>query len=210
MDSPGTLGRLINGAPGLAKLQAEILGKAAHAGNEPEKGINAAHILCHILDTLKDGRLDEETVANFPLMGTGNTATNIVCDRAWVKGESRSRNQEKLEAYMDYFQRHCQEAAAGTGARVRTAAEISFAPFQLAETEPVIRTAVKALEALGIAPRIEQGGGGMDANIFNAKGLPSLGVATGYTKNHTLEENLDLESFTRSGQLVEKLIGMVG
>lgn len=37
MDSPGTLGRLINGAPGLAKLQAEILGKAAHAGNEPEK-----------------------------------------------------------------------------------------------------------------------------------------------------------------------------
>lgn len=210
MDSPGTLGRLINGAPGLAKLQAEILGKAAHAGNEPEKGINAAHILCHILDTLKDGRLDEETVANFPLMGTGNTATNIVCDRAWVKGESRSRNREKLEAYMDYFQRHCQEAAAGTGARVRTAAEISFAPFQLAETEPVIRTAVKALEALGITPRIEQGGGGMDANIFNAKGLPSLGVATGYTKNHTLEENLDLESFTRSGQLVEKLIGMVG
>lgn len=210
MDSPGTLGRLINGAPGLAKLQAEILGKAAHAGNEPEKGINAAHILCHILDTLKDGRLDEETVANFPLMGTGNTATNIVCDRAWVKGESRSRNREKLEAYMDYFQRHCQEAAAGTGARVRTAAEISFAPFQLAETEPVIRTAVKVLEALGITPRIEQGGGGMDANIFNAKGLPSLGVATGYTKNHTLEENLDLESFTRSGQLVEKLIGMVG
>ena len=209
MDSPGTLGRLINGAPGLAKLQAEILGKAAHAGNEPEKGINAAHILCHILDTLKDGRLDEETVANFPLMGTGNTATNIVCDRAWVKGESRSRNREKLEAYMDYFQRHCQEAAAGTGARVRTAAEISFAPFHLAETEPVIRTAVKALEALGIAPRIEQGGGGMDANIFNAKGLPSLGVATGYTKNHTLEENLDLKSFIRSGQLVEKLIGMV-
>lgn len=190
MDSPGTLGRLINGAPGLAKLQAEILGKAAH-----------------ILDTLKDGRLDEETVANFPLMGTGNTATNIVCDRAWVKGESRSRNQEKLEAYMDYFQRHCQEAAAGTGARVRTVAEISFAPFQLAETEPVIRTAVKAL---GIAPRIGQGGGGMDANIFNAKGLPSLGVTTGYTKNHTLEENLDLESFTRSGQLVEKLIGMMG
>lgn len=203
MDSPGTLGRLINGAPGLAKLQAEILGKAAHAGNEPEKGINAAHIL----DTLKDGRLDEETVANFPLMGTGNTATNIVCDRAWVKGESRSRNQEKLEAYMGYFQRHCQEAAAGTGARVRTVAEISFAPFQLAETEPVIRTAVKAL---GIAPRIEQGGGGMDANIFNAKGLPSLGVATGYTKNHTLKENLDLESFTRSGQLVEQLIGMMG
>lgn len=206
LDSPGTLGRLINGAPGLAKLQVEVQGKAAHAGNEPEKGINAAHILCHILDTLKDGRLDEETVSNFPLLGTGNTATNIVCAQAWAKGESRSRDRKKLEAYMAYFQSHCQESAQGTGAAVTTRAEISFAPFLLEENEPVICHARKALEAMGIEPRIEQGGGGMDANIYNAKGLPSLGVATGYTKNHTLEENLDLASFTRSGELVEKLI----
>ena len=120
LDSPGTLGRLINGAPGLAKLQVEVQGKAAHAGNEPEKGINAAHILCHILDTLKDGRLDEETVSNFPLLGTGNTATNIVCAQAWAKGESRSRDRKKLEAYMAYFQSHCQESAQGTGAVLRT------------------------------------------------------------------------------------------
>ena len=82
MDSPGTIGRLVNGAPGRAKLQVEVEGKAAHAGNEPEKGINAAHILCHILDTLRDGRLDEETVSNFPLLGTGNDNTNVVCARA--------------------------------------------------------------------------------------------------------------------------------
>lgn len=209
MDSPGTLGRLINGAPGLAKLQAEVRGKAAHAGNEPEKGINAAHILCHLLDTLKDGRLDAETVSNFPLLGTGNTATNIVCDRAWVKGESRSRDRKKLEDYMAYFRRHCEESVQGTGAQVTSSAEISFAPFRLEEKEPVVALACRALKAMGIQPRIEQGGGGMDANIFNVKGLPSLGIATGYTKNHTKEENLDLESFTRSGELVEKLIEMV-
>lgn len=206
IDSPGTLGRLINGAPGLAKLQVEVEGKAAHAGNEPEKGINAAHILCHILDTLRDGRLDEETVSNFPLLGTGNTATNVVCAKAWAKGESRSRSREKLQRYIDYFQDHCHKAAKDTGAHVITRADISFAPFLIEEDAPVLQTAIRALKDLGIEPRIEQGGGGMDANIYNAKGLPSIGIATGYTKNHTTEESLDLDSFRKSGQLIQALI----
>ncbi len=209
IDSPGTIGRLVNGAPGRAKLQVEVEGRAAHAGNEPEKGINAAHILCHILDTLRDGRLDEETVSNFPLLGTGNTATNVVCAKAWAKGESRSRSREKLQRYIDYFQDHCHKAAKDTGAHVITRADMSFAPFLIEQDAPVLQTAIRALKDLGIEPRIEQGGGGMDANIYNAKGLPSIGIATGYTKNHTTEENLDLESFRQSGQLIQALIDEV-
>lgn len=46
----------------------------------------------------------------------------------------------------------------------------------------------------------------MDANIYNAKGLPAIGIATGYTKNHTTEENLDLDSFRKSGLLIQALI----
>ncbi len=56
-----------------------------------------------------------------------------------------------------------------------------------------------------IAPRVDMPCQPADVRAHNFDE-----VATGYTKNHTLEENLDLESFTRSGQLVEKLIGMVG
>ena len=74
------------------------------------------------------------------------------------------------------------------------------------ESAPVLQTAIQALKALGIRPRIEQGGGGMDANIYNAKGLPAIGVATGYTRNHTTEENLDLDSFRKSGMLIQALI----
>ena len=52
-DSPGHTGRLVNSAPGMYYLSCEITGRAAHAGNEPEKGINAAKIMCDILATLK-------------------------------------------------------------------------------------------------------------------------------------------------------------
>ncbi len=206
VDSPGPLGRIVSGAPGLARLTVTVTGRAAHAGNEPEKGINAAHILCHILDTLKDGRLDEETVANFPVIRTGSEAVNIVCDSAWARGEARSRDPEKLRHYMEYFRQHCQKAAAGTGASVTAEAEISFSPFHIPETAPVIQLAGQAFRKMGIAPRIEQGGGGMDANIFNARGLPAIGIATGYTQNHTLQEKLDLRSFLKSGEYIETLI----
>ena len=73
--------------PGHVRFAIHVKGKPAHAGNEPENGINAAHILCHILDTLPDGRVNEELVANFPILGTGNESTNVVCADAWAKGK---------------------------------------------------------------------------------------------------------------------------
>jgi tripeptide aminopeptidase len=206
MDSPGSLGRLVNGAPGHVRFFIKVKGKPAHAGNEPEKGINAAHILCHILDTLRDGRIDEETVSNFPMLGTGNESTNVVCAEAWAKGEARSRNLTKLSRYVDYVKEHVKTSIEGSGASAEVETEFLYRPFLIGENEPVLQTAKEALESLGLKASIEQGGGGMDANIFNASSLPSIGVATGYTKNHTFEERLELASFVRSGELVEALI----
>lgn len=65
LDSPGRIGRIVNGAPGRALLEAQVFGKAAHAGNEPEKGIDAAKIMAEMLATMETGRLDENTTSNF-------------------------------------------------------------------------------------------------------------------------------------------------
>ena len=58
----------------------------------------------------------------------------------------------------------------------------------------------------GLTPLIEGGGGGMDANNFNARGIKSVGVATGYFKNHSVDELLYIEDLHRAGQLVYDLI----
>ena len=63
LDSPGRIGRIVNGAPGRALLEAQVFGKAAHAGNEPEKGIDAAKIMAEMLATMETGRLDENTTS---------------------------------------------------------------------------------------------------------------------------------------------------
>jgi len=46
----------------------------------------------------------------------------------------------------------------------------------------------------------------MDANVLNAKGLKSVGVAVGYFGNHTTGENLILDEFRKAARLAAALV----
>ena len=205
-DSPGRIGRFVNAAPGICHLNVEITGRSAHAGNEPEKGINAAKVMCDILSTLRQGRLDEQSTANFPILSTQTTARNVVCDSASFRGEARSRDAALLDAYLTYFEEHCRKTAQAAGAGIHITVQKNYPPFRIAPESRVLTTARAACEALGLPFRVEAGGGGMDANVFNGNGMSTVGVATGYSKDHTKEEQLVLEDFLRSGALCAALI----
>ena len=205
-DSPGRTGRFINGAPGRYDLDVEIFGKPAHAGNEPEKGIDSAKIMSDMLSTLRQGRLDFESTANFPILKTGSTARNVVCDYAMFQGETRSRNRQKLQEYVAYFEEHCTKVAEAAGAQIKITKNEGFLPFLIPEDDEVIAVAKAACEATGVECKIEVGGGGMDANVYNAQGMATIGVATGYSKNHTLNEQLILEDFYKAAELAQNII----
>ena len=205
-DSPGRTGRFINGAPGRYDLDVEIFGKPAHAGNEPEKGIDSAKIMSDMLSTLRQGRLDFESTANFPILKTGSTARNVVCDYAMFQGETRSRNRQKLQEYVAYFEEHCTKVAEAAGAQIKITKNEGFLPFLIPEDNEVITVAKAACEATGVECKIEVGGGGMDANVYNAQGMATIGVATGYSKNHTLNEQLILEDFYKAAELAQNII----
>ena len=203
---PGPTGRMNNGAPGLYDITVEIKGRPAHAGNEPEKGIDAAKIMCDMLSTLRQGRLDFESTANFPILKTGSTARNVVCDYAMFQGETRSRNRQKLQEYVAYFEEHCTKVAEAAGAQIKITKNEGFLPFLIPEDDEVMMVAKAACEAVGVECKIEVGGGGMDANVYNTQGMFTVGVATGYSKNHTKNEQLILEDFYKSAELAQKLI----
>lgn len=205
-DSPGHVGRFVTAAPGRYQLGAEITGLAAHAGNEPEKGIDAAKIMCDILSTLKQGRLDPVTTSNFPMLSTGTHVPNVVCDFASFSGEARSRDAQKLADYVAYFEAHCKQVAEEKGAGLKLTMKEAFLPFQIPESDEAVVIAKAACAKVGLTGSFEAGGGGMDANIFNAQGMTTIGVATGYTKNHTKNEQLVLEDYFKSGELAQAII----
>lgn len=205
-DSSGRVGRIINGAPSKANITIRIHGKAAHAGNEPEAGIDGAKICGKILATLETGRLDPETVSNFPIIRTGTVATNIVCDYAEIVGEARSRDHGKLETYLSYLDRTVKEIAAASGARAEVDAAVETYAFSVEEEDAVIHKLVRAMQALHITPNITKGGGCMDANWLNKYGIQSVGVATGYMYNHTTRETLYIQDLCLSGSLAEQIV----
>lgn len=205
-DSPGGTGRFINAAPTFYKLKAEFHGKASHAGSSPEKGLDAAKTMALAVSRLRTGRIDDETTANIPMLKTGTKVTNIVCDYAEMEGEIRSHSVEKARAYVENFETICRDASAEMGVDVLISIVKEMDGFWVDEDEPVLRGAKRACEALEIPCIIEAAGGGMDANVFNAHGIAAVGVATGYSRNHTTEERLRLSEFYLAGKLAKTLI----
>ncbi|MGI6704480.1 MAG: M20/M25/M40 family metallo-hydrolase [Clostridia bacterium] len=206
LDSPGRIGRIIKTAPSKAQLKLEVFGKASHAGNAPEKGVNAIIATARILADIKDGRLDDESTANYAIFRAGGEATNIVCDYALVTGETRSLNHDKLEEYCRYFVDHCKKAVEGTGATVKTDVLLNYKCFNVKEDGKAISLMRRVFKKMGIDMIIDRGGGGMDANRFNANGIECIGLATGYGANHTSNEYVEVDDLIRSGEMVEQMI----
>ena len=205
MDSSGRLGRVVTGAPKIDHLELKFFGKRAHAGAEPEKGADALKAAARVKAAVREGRLDPETTANLGVLHAG-AATNVICDHAVILGEVRSYDAGKVSTYEEALRNLIVEATDGTGVR----AEMSVIPdteaFRVDSSDPVVRKLLSAMEKTGVKGLAENGGGGMDANTFNQKGIVSVGVATGYEKNHTKEEILYKEDLRKAGETVAALI----
>ncbi|MHB8758447.1 MAG: M20/M25/M40 family metallo-hydrolase [Bacillota bacterium] len=76
-DSGSEVGTIIVDTPTEIDLTIMVTGRTAHAGVEPEKGVNAIHVAAKGMAALPTGRLDPETTLNFGVI-RGGTATNIV------------------------------------------------------------------------------------------------------------------------------------
>ncbi len=196
LDGGITPGEMTTQAPYADKIEFEVRGKAAHAGVEPEKGINSIQIAAEAIAQMKLGRLDDECTANIGKI-EGGTATNIVPELTQFQGEARSHQEEKLVAQSRHMSQMVEEAAAERGATVESERERSYNGFALGPDDLVVQRGMAAAQQVGLEPRLNKGGGGSDANIFNEHGIPSVIVATGAHRPHTTDELLHIPSMVQ-------------
>lgn len=201
LDAARAVGAIIVSAPGHDAITATITGKAAHAGLNPEKGINAIKVAADAVSGMRLGRIDEETTANIGTI-SGGRASNIVPDRAEVVGEARSRNPEKLRRQTEHMVARFKQAADQAGAACQVNVERVYEAYTLREDEPVVRIASRALEAMGIRPRLEAHGGGSDSNIFNARGIRTAVLSTGCENAHATDEYIPVQQLEALANLV--------
>jgi tripeptide aminopeptidase len=204
-DSGGRAGRVVNRAPSQDSFTAVIAGRAAHAGVSPERGVNAIRIAARAIAGMRMGRVDRETTANIGII-EGGVATNIVPDRVRVEGEARSHSDHKLERQLDHMLRRLHDAAADGGGGIEIEVRPQYRSFHLAAESPAIRVAAAAVSSIGRRIKLETTGGGSDANIFNAYGIPTAILGCGYDNPHSARERMEVAEFAPLGRLAVALI----
>jgi tripeptide aminopeptidase len=186
-------------------VNARFIGIPAHAGKHPEEGINAIQVASDAISRMKLGRIGPETTANFGIV-RGGTAVNVVCPEVELFGEARSTSVEELDAQTSHMKEVLQDAADRWGAKVEIVHERHYSAYVIYDDAPVVRRAVSAAQKLGFSGALRTTLGGSDANQFNAKGVPTIVVATGMDKIHTHDEFISRQDLIDTARLAVELL----
>ncbi len=186
-------------------LNVTFIGRPAHAGKHPEEGLNAIQVAADAIGRMKIGRIGQETTSNFGII-KGGTAVNVVCPSVTLYGEARSTNVSELDAQIAHMKEACVAAAEAWGARVEFDYERHYDAYLVASDSRVVRAAQAAASSLGLSGDLRTTLGGSDANIYNAKGVPSIVVATGMEEIHTHDEFITIDDLVATAKLTVELI----
>jgi len=205
---------LITEAPAANSLAVTVHGLEAHAGVCPERGVSAIAVAAEAIAAMRLGRLDDETTANLGLI-EGGLATNIVPNRVTVRGETRSRSIEKLEAQTRHM-RECFEAAAARhrvrlgdgehGARVEVRVKRSYERLAVSATARIVRLLARAAGEVGRPLRTRASGGGSDANVLTGRGLEVANLGCGMREIHTVHEWIDVGDMVATAALLVTML----
>lgn len=210
----GTLaGDLITGAVGGQTWDAEIHGKAAHAGVAPEKGISSTLVASIALaDAAKHGwfgkvvKRGHRGTSNAGIFagrdgGPAGDATNVVTDYVHITGETRSPESDFAAAITKAYREAFAKAARsvtddkGSTAKLRFDGREIYPPFNLDGHSEAVARAKDAARSMGLKPRTIFSNGGLDANWLVEHGVPTVTFGAGQHEIHTVNEYVDIGEF---------------
>ncbi len=201
--------KITTGATGAYRIRIEVEGVASHAGVAPEMGTSAIAIAALAITNLAcdgwHGLVEKGASHGTSNIGviSGGEATNVVTPLVTLRAEARSHDPKFRKKIVDAFRDAFDDAAkrvqnrAGVSGRIkRFDAELHYESFHLAESEPSVVEAQRAIRAVGMEPKLKISNGGLDANWLSARGLPTVTLGAGQQNVHTVNERLDIDAFT--------------
>ena len=200
LDTGPPVGSYVTRTANHDKLDIHVKGIPAHAGKDPENGVNAIQIVADAVSGMRIGRIAEETTANLGMI-EGGSGTNVVCSFVNIKAEARSTDPTALELQINHMKQRFIDAAAKWGGEVTFNHQHHYRSFDIDPNSPVVMIAQQASRNLGLDPVLRTTLGGSDANIYNKKSVPSIVLATGMQKIHTHDEFISRQDLIKTAQL---------
>ncbi|OGR81271.1 MAG: hypothetical protein A2X32_13790 [Elusimicrobia bacterium GWC2_64_44] len=190
---------------GVAVFSADILGRAADAGTDPEGGVCAISIAARAIAALKFGRHDAETTSNVGTIA-GGAGTSIVPPATLVRGQVRAAEAARAQPLLEAFRAEFEKAAAAAGGAAAFKWAWEFQPYSHAPDSRVRQLAEAALKGAGLTPAPSGAQQGGEAHALNARGIASVAFGIGAGAVKTNDEYLSLEDLSSAAETVSSLI----
>lgn len=198
-------GNLKTGRKGNMKFNVTIHGKAAHAGNAHQDGINALEEMAHeilYVQSLTD--YEEGTTVNVGV-AEGGTKVNVVPDTAVFHVDCRFKKMAERQRVIEAIQNLKTTVPGATR-------EVEFIDGKLPMEESEGNMALFAIakecgEKLGLEFTHQFVGGGSDGNAISAMGVPTLdglGAAGDYA--HSPEEYIWIDQYIPRMALLASIV----
>ncbi|WP_418271318.1 M20/M25/M40 family metallo-hydrolase [Intestinimonas sp.] len=205
LDASNDVGKIVSSAPGQIRIYADIYGRKAHAGSDPEKGVSAIQAAAVAVSRMRLQRIDEETTANIGTLSCVGE-TNVVQDHVTFAAETRSKSPEKRKAQANHMVACLQEACDALGARLEYRLHHSYQSYGFPDDHPHVRRLMDACRRAGVEPWTTYTGGGTDGNNFNAHGIETVVLACGMEHEHTTQERIAIRNLVDASQVVYQLM----
>ncbi|MGH9768971.1 MAG: M20 family metallopeptidase, partial [Blastocatellia bacterium] len=205
LEPPITGGAVKTGRKGIGTFTVRALGRAAHAGLDPNKGVNAIVELAH--QTLRLAALNDYEQGITVSVGLieGGSALNVVPAEAAAKVDVRFWTPEDGERVVSELRGL---TPALTDARLEVTGGINRPPMPRSEKNIALYEHARELAAeLGFDLRDEVVGGGSDGNFTAAMGVPTLdGLGVDGAGAHAEHEHILIDDIPRRAALLTRLM----
>jgi metal-dependent amidase/aminoacylase/carboxypeptidase family protein len=117
---------------GFMAKRAEFIGRAAHAGAQPEKGVNAlsaASLALQAIHAQRESFVENDHIRVHPILTQGGTVVNSVPDRAVLETYIRGASHEAVLAAAAKVDRALRAGALALGAGLRIANTPGYQAF---------------------------------------------------------------------------------
>ena len=169
---PSSAGALKGARKGTSLYDLRVEGRAAHAGLEPERGLNATVELAHQVLAICELAEPEKGTTVTPTVAASGTTTNTVPAEAFLHVDVRAwslEEQQRVDAAMHRLAPVLEGASLGLGGGVNRP------PLEWSSSRRILPLAEKLAASLGLG-RLDsvEVGGGSDGNFTAALGVPTL------------------------------------
>lgn len=193
---------------GVSRYWIEVEGRAAHAGLEPEKGVNAGLEIAHQILAVSGFADPERGTTVVPTALSAGTTTNTVPARASVAVDVRVWDEAEQHR-VDRAIRNLQPVLAG--ARIRIAGGINRPPLSADASSSLFDLATSLAADLGLETLTSAAvGGASDGNFTAGLGIPTLdGLGAVGGGAHADHEHVIVAELPRRTALLAALISSV-